>query len=459
MLAAHRCFDFFTLLITFTFFSATVKKGNEKLCFCIIYFNFFSYQPWCLCALTYALEHSWLILVLDEPEHFSFIALVSQLLTTPTLSSFVFYLILVFSLRLQIPPYLYVFNLSPIFLNPTELYCVFTNPLLLNSLNLIHPTLINLFLVYIAVDFVIFCCTKFIPAFFRYLHFNLIQSLKLVFLLYCTALFLGGFWAFQVGTWGGWWVWDFSETLLLLFLLPPLIASHLFYSSKRWAWSFCFYLLSFIFYILIVSISNFILGSTLHTFFSDPAKLSFFKQLGTLLFGYCSVAYIIRTFLLIDPHTDQFPRKTRIATELQILTGFLFLIIGTVPKALFVASLLLPTLLILKTPRSYNAIFLFVVHFFVFLVAWAYLYLSVLSLCLNCTFFDLNVNNSLTFYSAPNSELTLLFGDSIGLIENVKTFTSNFFNHCSYLNVSALFSESSSALDIGSLTANIENFF
>lgn len=40
------------------------------------------------------------------------------------------------------------------------------------------------------------------------------------------ALFLGSWWAFQEGTWGGWWNWDPSEVLGLLVLLTTLLISH-----------------------------------------------------------------------------------------------------------------------------------------------------------------------------------------------------------------------------------------
>lgn len=45
-------------------------------------------------------------------------------------------------------------------------------------------------------------------------------------LLNSFALFLGSWWAFQEGTWGGWWNWDPSEVLGLLVLLITLLISH-----------------------------------------------------------------------------------------------------------------------------------------------------------------------------------------------------------------------------------------
>lgn len=40
------------------------------------------------------------------------------------------------------------------------------------------------------------------------------------------ALFLGSWWAFQEGTWGGWWNWDPSEVLGLIVLLITLLITH-----------------------------------------------------------------------------------------------------------------------------------------------------------------------------------------------------------------------------------------
>lgn len=47
------------------------------------------------------------------------------------------------------------------------------------------------------------------------------------------ALFLGSWWAFQEGTWGGWWNWDPSEVLGLLVLVISLVGIHHFLSNSQ----------------------------------------------------------------------------------------------------------------------------------------------------------------------------------------------------------------------------------
>ena len=82
------------------------------------------------------------------------------------------------------------------------------NILLLNKINRVHPPLFYLgFYVYLVS-----------PAFYadhkfrdNYQRYRFTSSCSYVFALLGTSLYLGGWWALQEGSWGGWWNWDSSE--------------------------------------------------------------------------------------------------------------------------------------------------------------------------------------------------------------------------------------------------------
>jgi len=91
------------------------------------------------------------------------------------------------------------------------------NFLLKNNLNKIHPFLFYYGLVFFNVYFSFLVKIK---KNFYYIAYA--DSSKAFFLthksifLSSSALFLGAWWAFQEGSWGGWWNWDPSETLSLV---------------------------------------------------------------------------------------------------------------------------------------------------------------------------------------------------------------------------------------------------
>jgi cytochrome c biogenesis factor len=94
----------------------------------------------------------------------------------------------------------------------------FYNLLLNNSINKIHPALIysSIASLFILVNYL-----------FDYkLYYQLLHSLinKLVILL--ISLVLGGWWAYQEGSWGGWWNWDASEMFGLAIFISIVLTSH-----------------------------------------------------------------------------------------------------------------------------------------------------------------------------------------------------------------------------------------
>jgi len=66
-----------------------------------------------------------------------------------------------------------------------------------------------------------------------YLSTRLEKLLYLAGSINISALFLGSWWAFQEGTWGGWWNWDPSEVLGLIVFVTSLVGLHHFISNPQ----------------------------------------------------------------------------------------------------------------------------------------------------------------------------------------------------------------------------------
>ena len=94
---------------------------------------------------------------------------------------------------------------------------IVTNSFLSNYLNKIHPPLF-----FIVFSFTLFC--KFTPpsTIQRFYPIKLLNTIMLAAFL----TMLGGWWAFQEGTWGGWWNWDSSEVLALVLGLISVFFLH-----------------------------------------------------------------------------------------------------------------------------------------------------------------------------------------------------------------------------------------
>jgi len=92
------------------------------------------------------------------------------------------------------------------------------NLLLTNSLNKYHPGLFFLSVLglFTAINSQFFNFYQTRTFCFNYAALLLPTSVTYFTLLNIIALVLGSWWAFQEGTWGGWWNWDASEVLGLL---------------------------------------------------------------------------------------------------------------------------------------------------------------------------------------------------------------------------------------------------
>jgi len=158
-------------------------------------------------------------------------------------------------------------------------YNAYDNLLLLNSINTIHPLVLYLSaLLLVLAVYAIFsvviakkpsCATAY------NIFLALLGNQILLILLPCIAALLGCFWANQVGTWGGWWVWDPSEILIITLFLV-LISTYHFIPSR-----YCFINFSIIPLALFLSLGLYqaycfkFLENTLHSFFSTITVTTF----------------------------------------------------------------------------------------------------------------------------------------------------------------------------------------
>lgn len=105
----------------------------------------------------------------------------------------------------------------------------YSNPLLNNLLNRYHP-----FLFYTAVSFLInYCVINYLNTnnwlVFKYLNTKISWFsvyLSWLTLLALISIYLGAWWAFQEGNWGGWWNSDSSEMLGIVLMLFILLCLH-----------------------------------------------------------------------------------------------------------------------------------------------------------------------------------------------------------------------------------------
>jgi len=119
-----------------------------------------------------------------------------------------------------------VFNSSLLLLNP---YLLEFNLLLTNTLNKIHPFIFYTSTILLFGTLYLTLIEQTISRklyTYSWLSARVHRSSSLMLTLIFIALWLGSWWAFQEGTWGGWWNWDASEVFGLVFFLIPLYHVH-----------------------------------------------------------------------------------------------------------------------------------------------------------------------------------------------------------------------------------------
>ena len=104
-----------------------------------------------------------------------------------------------------------------------------SNTLLSNNLNKYHPYIFySGVFVFATILAKLTCYLYRESSAFRVNSLQLWARERITFMLVCSwiALFLGSWWAFQEGTWGGWWNWDPSEVFGLLVALSATLLLH-----------------------------------------------------------------------------------------------------------------------------------------------------------------------------------------------------------------------------------------
>lgn len=126
------------------------------------------------------------------------------------------------------------------------------NPLLTNSINKYHPFLLYWSSVWILI-LVLNLNNSNVKANIRLAPNQNYQNLiPHAFIVNLITLSLGGWWALQEGSWGGWWNWDPSEVFGLLVMLTYLTAMHTNWLYKNQAASTKTYFYAWFIIILIV---------------------------------------------------------------------------------------------------------------------------------------------------------------------------------------------------------------
>ncbi len=224
--------------------------------------------------------------------------------------------------------------------NTFDINITSTNLLLTNNLNKYHPLIF-----YISVILLFNLLLHLSVTFFHNSVFNLSRiSIYTYFSIYnitsvnLCALFLGSWWALQEGTWGGWWNWDPSEVLGLLFTLTGLLYIHsnphyftYILNIYRVGSTIILIMISYLFIQLNFDLVSHNFGSKFFFFFNN--NLFFLELLLTLLLSYIFFVYIIQNtsinINLVNIHSLSTRGIVRSNRELWlvILYGLIFLLI------------------------------------------------------------------------------------------------------------------------------------
>lgn len=251
--------------------------------------------------------------------------LVGAWLVTSNLSNLVSILLILCTLSPFIITYpvIYLFfikliNIQISFIDDSSQLWLVLNPLLLNSLNLIHPiTLYGIFVYLLAL-----CLWS---LFLRFYTFNSSTTTstctRLLFtssLLLALTTLLGSLWAAQLESWGGWWVWDPSETLLLVMFALLGITIHLVFLQKNY---FKFQNLLVLLTVCWLCYRNYIfnwLPQTLHTF---TPHIETFEILGTSVLSTAALVVVITQ----SRNLRHIPASSSLQIR-PLLMGFVFLV-------------------------------------------------------------------------------------------------------------------------------------
>lgn len=230
-----------------------------------------------------------------------------------------------------------ILNLS---LEINNLNITSVNLLLTNNLNKYHPlifyTSVILLLNLLYQNYIIW----FTPLLFTktYISNYTYSSMNSVTVVNLLALFLGSWWALQEGTWGGWWNWDPSEVLGLLFTFTGLLYIHsqtTYLTTQlnlyRLMYVVILIVFSYIFIQLNFDLVSHNFGSKFFFFFNNNLfflELTLLLVLNFLIFLYFIQNAILNTILInITTFTSHFIKKNNVIIWTLVLYLLLFTLI------------------------------------------------------------------------------------------------------------------------------------
>lgn len=171
----------------------------------------------------------------------------------------------------------------------------YQNALLTNPLNYIHPVLVMSSTTYLFSS-----CVRLTGLFFSrqlftvYLYSYFFHSRFTPYYLFIAgaALVLGCFWALQLSTWGGWWVWENSELVLLFLFFLLVVLLHAYFVI------FEFFLINSLAVFLIIQY----VATWLFVFWWNPTSLHTFSIISVFFFHhyFAATAFLFFVDIFID---------------------------------------------------------------------------------------------------------------------------------------------------------------
>ena len=200
------------------------------------------------------------------------------------------------------------------------------NTLLLNKINRIHPPLFYLgFFVYLTSP--ILCVDHKFQC--NYQQYKFTSHCAYAFVLLGVSLYLGGWWALQEGSWGGWWNWDSSEVFGVYLLYTITRVYHMQLGATHTSRIRLFSALSLYLLLLYYFLMQFNFTLTAHNFGFRKKHFLFEKLLlvGVLAHFFTATTYLCanQTFLVKASATVK-PRSNFYTLYLIVIVLSLFII-------------------------------------------------------------------------------------------------------------------------------------
>ena len=122
-----------------------------------------------------------------------FVGVLSRFFTTPTYNIYFYIFIFLYFFQIKFASSLFLFLTVHFLIKPISLVAEGLNPLLINSLNLIHPLLVNFFLIFNLINLIIIILNSSGFIFFYEKLLNATRCILIPSFFFFISLFLGGF--------------------------------------------------------------------------------------------------------------------------------------------------------------------------------------------------------------------------------------------------------------------------